>query len=138
MSFLGWRIRRAWFWIEGHGLVIVLVIASVVGIGTPLLLRHEAHERQEQICEWASGQQEVLRALLDTVLVDGGGDGQRPALLRPAAFAALPESMKAYLRELAAQQPTDDPSDTIAERLSAFRDEQLGDDDLPNYCRERS
>lgn len=136
--FVGW----AWRWVESHALVIILLLALLVGVGTPLALRAEQRDREQglavlgatnrsEICDAFLQQQAVTRALIDAVLQPSSGGID---LLEPETFNALPATVQAYLRDLAAPDPPDVDTGTLAQRLGTFRDEQLGPDDLPAFC----
>lgn len=109
-------------------IVVSGVTLALVGI------RNEGTERREQICDALTNGQRVDRLLIDTVL-------ETPTrgipLLDVESFGSLPPAVQTYVRDLAseASAPTPDAPASLAERLEAFRDENLGADDLPEYCR---
>lgn len=159
MSRVGWSLRRVWFWIEGHGLVIVMLLSLAVGVGTPLGLRAEQNARQHdaaaaltreqaaferqatesrrQVCDYAAGQQEVIRTLIDVSLASGSSPDLSRIVELPS-FAAMPESVQAFFRDLVSPSPSPDqpPGDSIEDRLRRFQRDRLGPDDLPAYCQE--
>lgn len=135
-------LRRGLRWMDRHLAVAVLLLALLVGVGVPAAQWWEGRVRQDridaaaverrgQICDALRASQQTDRALIDTVLDTEGG----PSLLEPESFAALPPEVRTYIRELASQVP-EGPGQSLAERLTTFRDERLGLDDLPAFCLE--
>lgn len=129
-------VRRAESGLRDHLLVVVMVLAFVVGVIVPYGVRsvdeRSQHERRAEVCVAFQQQQDVTRALIDSVLVAPSSTGA--ALLAPESFAALPPESQTYLRELSELIPSETRGGSLAERLKSFRDEQLGSDDLPAYC----
>jgi hypothetical protein len=107
-------------------IIVLGLVAALAGI------RNEGDVRRAEMCEFARNGQRADRLLIDTVLEPGPGI----PLLDVESFASLPAAVQTYLRDLAiASTPTPDPDgDSLAERLQAHRDEQLGPEALPSYC----
>lgn len=121
-----WYRIRVWVSLHANKLWLVIIVAGVVGAMAGS--RWEAGNREQAICDWAIHQQTIDRTLIDTVLQPAAGN----PILDVPSFTALPPEVQTYLRDIAAA-PTGD-TDTLARRLQRFRDEHLGDDDLPAYC----
>lgn len=141
-AFLRWRV---WEFAKRHAAVIAVVWVTVIAGVAVAGVRWEASERDRQdevatlraradLCDFARRSQRSDRLLIDTVLDDSDSGGV--PLLDVESFNALPQSVQTYVRDLAAggdAEPEEGPS--LAERLADFRDENLGTDDLPEFCR---
>lgn len=92
-----------------------------------------ATERRGQICAEARNLRALVSELIDTAVGEGGSSGL--PLTELPTFAALPESVQAYLQELAAASaasPEDQPD--LATRLRSFQESRLAE--LPDFCTE--
>lgn len=140
-----------WLWARSraarYSTVIVVVwmtAISAVAIGG---VRWEIRERQDavdaaaverrgQICDGFARLQRSDRLLIGVVLDEPDNSGGIP-LLDVASFRDLPPAVQTYVIDLAEATdppPTAEDPPTLAERLDAFRDENLGTDDLPEFC----
>lgn len=138
------HIRRLQRWARNHAIaLVVLFVAAGFTITAQVVITQdeqndaadaaEALERRAEICEAFKKSQQTDRLLIDTVLQEDGGQGI--PLLDVPAYEGLPEDIKVYIRQIAEGVPPgpNDPPD-LAERLAKFRDENLGRDDLPEFC----
>lgn len=101
-------IRRGLRFVEDHALVLILVVALLVGVMVPWRLRIEERQRVDAIEEAAVERRSQI--------CDALADGQQTQ-------QALIETVIVSI-----------DSGVLRDRLIDFRDDHLGEDDLPDYC----
>lgn len=145
MRLVGAAWVRAKLFAADHALAIIVVAFTLAGTIAVGGVRWEARERAEadaaqvvagraEVCEALRSGQATDRLLIDTVLERSPTSGV--PLLNVESFGELPPAVQQYLRDLADEaRPDPDDGPTLAERLEAFRDTHLTEDDLPEFCR---